>query len=122
MTVAVSFVFRLFQTRFAWDVSCSEGRLYEVELELLLGRALGAMCCVVAWDEDGNDPCFRCWDGSCRGGNCGWSDTCSSQHPVCVQILLVGEMVGPASRVKHSGTKSEATLLAFSSTECTALR
>ena len=40
----------------------------------------------------------------------------------CASIFLVGEMAGHASCVKHSGTKSEATLLAFSSTECTVLR
>ncbi len=48
MTVAASFVLRLFQPRFVCDVSRSGGRLYEVELELLSGRALGTMRCVVA--------------------------------------------------------------------------
>ena len=46
VSVAVPFVFRLFQTRCACGVQCSEGRLYEVELELSLGCVLGEVRCV----------------------------------------------------------------------------
>ena len=76
VTVAVSFALRLFHTRLLWGVPCSDVRLDEVELELLLGLVLGAMRCVYPWDEDENNPCLRSWDGSCGGGNCGWSGAC----------------------------------------------
>ena len=72
MTVAVSLALRLFHTRLLWGVPCSDVRLDEVEMDLLLGLVLGAVRCVGPWDED--DPCLRSWDGSCGGGgNCGWS-------------------------------------------------
>ena len=76
VTDAASFVLRLFQTLFVCDVSRSGRRLDDVELAL--GRVLGAMRCVVVRDEDEDESGFRC----CEGLRCGWPGAGSVPPPV----------------------------------------